>query len=250
MGMSLAVLSKMYKNCCQRSNNINHISSLFLEYLRDCFLFQHVTEPTRYRSQNVPSVLDLILTNEEGIVSDLLYKPCLGKSDHLILDFTYNCYIRSSNSFSKKLNYFKGNHGIINDKLQGTNWEQDLQGLGLSESWEILTEKRIKLVEQNVPVSKVSGGTDRKNPYVNHQCMTAIKKKHSKWQNFVHNKTDQNHTQFKIARNEVVSELRRSKYSYEQDLATKIKTDNKLFWSYVRSKIKTVQFWIVGTTRW
>ena len=37
----------------------------------------------------------------------------------------------------------------------------------------------------------------------------------------------------------MVSELRRSKYSYEQDLATKIKTDNKLFWSYARSKIKT-----------
>ena len=43
----------------------------------------------------------------------------------------------------------------------------------------------------------------------------------------------------KLARNEVVSELRRSKYGYEQDLATKIKTDNKLFWSYVCSKIKT-----------
>ena len=42
-----------------------------------------------------------------------------------------------------------------------------------------------------------------------------------------------------IKQNEVVSELRKSKYSYEQDLATKIKTDNKLFWSYVRSKIKT-----------
>ena len=33
--------------------------------------------------------------------------------------------------------------------------------------------------------------------------------------------------------------LGRSKYNYEKDLATKIKTDNKLFWSYVRFKIKT-----------
>ena len=78
------------------------------------------------------------------MVSDLLYKPGLGKSDHLILDFTYNCCIRSCNSSSKKLNYFKGNYGIINDKLQGTNWEQDLQGLGLPESWEIPTEKLMK----------------------------------------------------------------------------------------------------------
>ena len=37
----------------------------------------------------------------------------------------------------------------------------------------------------------------------------------------------------------VKAELRRSKYEYEKDLTTKIKTDSKLFWSYVRSKQKT-----------
>ena len=33
--------------------------------------------------------------------------------------------------------------------------------------------------------------------------------------------------------------MRRSKYEYEKDLTTKMKTDSKLFWSYVRSKQKT-----------
>ena len=62
-------------------NNINstenetHTSELFLECLRDSFLYQHVKEPTRYRSQNVPSILDLIFTNEESMVSNLQYKP-------------------------------------------------------------------------------------------------------------------------------------------------------------------------------
>ena len=37
----------------------------------------------------------------------------------------------------------------------------------------------------------------------------------------------------------MITELRRSKYNYEKDFAAKIKTDNKLFWSYVRSKMKT-----------
>ena len=37
----------------------------------------------------------------------------------------------------------------------------------------------------------------------------------------------------------VKAEMRRSKYEYEKDLTTKIKTDSKLFWSYVRSKQKT-----------
>ena len=37
----------------------------------------------------------------------------------------------------------------------------------------------------------------------------------------------------------MIIELRRSKYNYENELAVRIKTDNKRFWSYVRSKIKT-----------
>ena len=37
----------------------------------------------------------------------------------------------------------------------------------------------------------------------------------------------------------VITELRKGKYLYEKDLAAKIKTDNKLFWGYVRSKSKT-----------
>ena len=44
---------------------------------------------------------------------------------------------------------------------------------------------------------------------------------------------------YKNARNKVKTEMRKSKFTYESDLASKIKTDPKLFWSYVRSKLKT-----------
>ena len=55
--------------------NETHTSTQFLECLRDSFLYQHVKEPTRHMSQNVPSILDLILTNDESMVSNLQYKP-------------------------------------------------------------------------------------------------------------------------------------------------------------------------------
>ena len=128
-------------------------------------------------TQNVPSILDLILTNEENMVSKLQYKPGLDKSYHLVLEFTYNCYIRSNESPPKKLNFFKGNYKQINEKLQENDWEQELHGLSLLETWEILTEKLIKLIEENVPVLKVSNEAGRKNPYVSQQCMEAIRKK-------------------------------------------------------------------------
>ena len=83
----------------------------------------------------------------------------------------------------------------ISEKLQENDWEQELHGLSLSETWEILTEKLVKLIEENVPVRKVSNGAGRKNPYVSQQCMEAIWKKHTKWQKYLHNKTEENYTQ-------------------------------------------------------
>ena len=44
---------------------------------------------------------------------------------------------------------------------------------------------------------------------------------------------------YKTERNKVVSELRKSKYYYEKDLAARIKTANKLFWIHVWAKTKT-----------
>ena len=51
--------------------------------------------------------------------------------------------------------------------------------------------------------------------------------------------TNKNYETYRSARNQAKAELRKAKYEYEKDLASKIKTDNKLFRSYVRSNMKT-----------
>ena len=51
----------------------------FLEVLSTCSLYQHVSEPTRFKQGVSPSLLDLVITNEEGMISDLSYLPPLGK---------------------------------------------------------------------------------------------------------------------------------------------------------------------------
>ena len=44
--------------------DINHKASLFLEATRNAFLFEHVKEPTHFRVDQTPNLLDLILTVE------------------------------------------------------------------------------------------------------------------------------------------------------------------------------------------
>ena len=71
------------------------------------------------------------------------------------------------------------------------------------------------------------------------QCKDAIKIKHRKWKKYKYCKSEENFSSYKVERNKVVTELKKSKYHYEKDLATRIKTDNKLFWSHVRAKTNT-----------
>ena len=46
----------------------------FLECIRDSYLIQHVNTITRSRENSEPSMLDLILTNEEEMIDNLHVK--------------------------------------------------------------------------------------------------------------------------------------------------------------------------------
>ena len=100
----------------------------FINTIQDHFLMQHVTEPTRYRQGEQPNLLDLILTNEEGMVQNLTYHPGLGDSDHCCLKFDLNCYAHYSNTTEKSMNYYKANYRAIRNKLRMVNWDETLNG--------------------------------------------------------------------------------------------------------------------------
>ncbi|KAK4826009.1 hypothetical protein QYF61_003782 [Mycteria americana] len=57
-------------------------SRRFLECVEDNFLTQLVSEPTRGGSS-----LDLLFTNREGLVGDVVVGGCLGLSDHDMIEF-------------------------------------------------------------------------------------------------------------------------------------------------------------------
>jgi len=59
--------------------------------MNDLFLFQRITEPTRYRQGDHPSLLDLVLTNEIDLIKDITYLPPLGNGDHICIKFNMVC---------------------------------------------------------------------------------------------------------------------------------------------------------------
>ena len=102
----------------QELTSLNH---QFIECIRDCFFFQHVAEPTRQRGTDNPSTLDLIFTNEENMIENLVYEAPLGKSHHAVLHFTFICQLPSAPP-SIKVQYEKGNYTKLNEVLSRVDW--------------------------------------------------------------------------------------------------------------------------------
>ncbi|MCQ4021281.1 hypothetical protein FK520_27165, partial [Klebsiella pneumoniae] len=72
-----------HPDICWRDNTAGHRQSRrFLECVDDNFLLQAIEEPTRRGA-----MLDLVLTNREGLVGDMKLKDSLGCSDHDTVEF-------------------------------------------------------------------------------------------------------------------------------------------------------------------
>ena len=63
----------------------------FIEKLRDCYMNQLATDPTRGRGSNKPSLLDLVLTNNKNLVTSMTHTAALGRSDHAMPEIKLTC---------------------------------------------------------------------------------------------------------------------------------------------------------------
>ena len=157
-------------------SNPNHQASVFMECLRDCFLFQHVKLPTHQRSNQAANILDLILTNEEGMVDGLQYNAPLGKSDHVMLNFIFKCYIKSQKPKPRKYKYDQGNYVQMRDKMGEYDWEADLKDLSCEESWNLFSTRVRKEMNTSIPKTGTRVSKPGRPLWMNATALGKVKK--------------------------------------------------------------------------
>ena len=136
-----------------------HHSHTLINCIQDCFFTQHVTQPTRFRPGQPPSILDMILTNEEGMVNNLSYLPGLGRSDHIVLQFTLACYTELHAPTAASLNYNKGNYDLLRGLLREVDWYQ-MHDMNMHEAYNFLKHRG--------GWGKLAGGVSGRPPPVRH----------------------------------------------------------------------------------
>ena len=83
----------------------NSAAAKFYNTTQDLVLFQHVTEPTKVRQDQIPSTLDLIFTDKDNVIEEPL-----GKSDHAVLERNLLLGTAIKHSHEKKFVYYKGDY--------------------------------------------------------------------------------------------------------------------------------------------
>ncbi|MEW8545715.1 MAG: reverse transcriptase family protein, partial [Candidatus Thiodiazotropha sp.] len=211
-------------------------SELFLECLRDCFWYQHVHDYTRYRLHQQPSILDLILSNEQDMVLDLEFLSPLGASDHKVLTFKFQCYCSYSSSSSTHYNYYKGDYESIRKELN-INWIEELRGNDVNVMLQRLMDRVYKAQEKFIPRSRPF---PRKGTIpLCKKTVEAIKRKHRTWTRYLESRDERCYKLYVKARNKVKWLVRKEKREKEKGIAESSKTNPKNFWKYVNSKRKT-----------
>ncbi|GAB0206950.1 hypothetical protein GRJ2_003160600 [Grus japonensis] len=120
-----------HPDICWRDNAAEHKQSRrFLECVDDNFLLQVIEEPTRRGA-----MLDLVLTNKEGLVGDVKLKGSLGCSDHEMVEFGILRAARRACSKLTTLDFRRADFGLFRDLLGRIPWDKALEGRGAQDSW-------------------------------------------------------------------------------------------------------------------
>ena len=208
----------------------------FLETVDDLFLFQHMLTPTRQRQDQVPSTLDLVLSDDEHSVNKLLITDSLGKSDHFMVEFEYVCYAVTVENHIPRYLYDFGDYQRIVTKLLEIDWSQIFDTLSVDDGWMYFHKVLVPLVDEYVPTSSTC--TRKHSEWMTKPVLRKIRLKRKEWMKYKITQSDSDYLAYIKCRNEATKAVKESKHCYEKELAEGISINSKRFWRYVNSKIK------------
>ena len=206
---------------------------IFNEWIKDCFLYQHMLEPTRFRDEQ-ESILDLIFTKEEEDVKNIESDLPLGKSDHATVTGEFVCEWKVNSVFKPKRLYHKADYEVINKQINQINWEEEFEGKNVHQKWTCFKNKLEEIVNQQVPMSEPRR---YQAPWMNRKVVSAYKKKYHAWKRYMAQRRSTKWRTYVRERNDAIRIARDERRKYEKKLAKEIGLNRRGFFKYVNSKL-------------
>ena len=210
----------------------SNIEKPFIDCFDDMFLEQLVTETTRHRESQTPSLLDVILTNYPESISKITHFAGLGKSDHEVILFDLEIPIKVTNE-PPKLDYFRVEDDKFTYFMETTNWYNIFNPL---ENFNTVGENFIcrigNIIHETVPFRR----TSTNKPWFNRKLRKLYRKKERSWKNLKKHGTSLHWDRFRAARNAFNAMKEDAIIKYEKDIIHGKKSNKKRYYRYLSSK--------------
>lgn len=230
-----------YPDICWTSNSArNARSNKFLTCLADNFIAQKVREPTRGSA-----ILDLILTNNDDLISGVDVVGSLGASDHALLEFVIQRKGQAKSSQTRILDFRRADFGKFREILSMIPWAGILKEKGVNEGWEFLKSEILKAQLKTVPMRRKSKRSLKKPEWMSTELSTEIRSKRDMYRKWKRGEITKE--EFKQISRTCREKVRKAKAQNELRLAREVKNNKKGFFGYLRSKRKNKE--MVGPLR-
>jgi len=218
-------------NMYLKRSAMHTLSRRFLQSIDDNFLTQVVEEPSR------GVLLDLVLTNKDGLVEDVKIAGSLGCSGHEMVEFRILHGGSRAISRITTLDFRRANFGLFKDLLGGIPWVRVLEGRGVQESCLLFKRHFLHAQDRCIPMSKKSSKGGRRPAWMSKELPAELK-----WKRKVYGMWKEGQTTWEEHRNVVRAcreAMRKAKAHLELNLARDVKDNKKGFFKYISSKRKT-----------
>ena len=245
---SLEIDTKMYDSLQGTINNIDTIilgdfnlpqidwanltyveseSERLISFVDNNFLHQQVTEPTRGGN-----ILDLILTNQEYLVSSTSVREQLGSCDHNMIEFEINNQINCPKESIYVPNFGKANYDGLNKELD----KLSLIDGHINEVWTNFKNQFLSLQNTYIPLHNKSSVCTHRPEWFSPKIGRVLRNR-NKLYKIKKTTNDPNVlAQYNTARREVKKIIRQEKRNYEINVANNAKNDPKKFYKYINNK--------------
>ncbi|CAI2738740.1 unnamed protein product [Dicrocoelium dendriticum] len=206
------------------------------ELIANIPLYNHVTTPTRFRTANKPSILDLVLTNEELMIEKLLMDSPLGLSDHVVITFDYVCYAEYPAEQSELTHTITRYH-VLKELADEAAWEFSNKS-PLDNVWAEFVNKLSDIVNKASETKPLRPA--KMHSIIRSRTRKCLAIRDAAWRAYKINPDSETWGNFLTHRNHCTALVREDKITYQQCLAKKFMANNKLLYKHV-NKLRKVK---------
>uniref|UniRef100_A0A8C5PPB0 Reverse transcriptase domain-containing protein n=1 Tax=Leptobrachium leishanense TaxID=445787 RepID=A0A8C5PPB0_9ANUR len=203
----------------------------FLNILNDTFMSQLVETPTRE-----DNCLDLVITNNVDLFSNINVKEQLGNSDHNMVTFEINSKKHIHKGHAKIYNFKKANFIKIKEALNVIDWQKLFHGKNTEDKWNIFKLTLEKYTSQYIPLVNKYKRNRLKPMWLSRKVTKEMKNKKKAFKAFKFDKSEASYKAYRAANKACKNAIRWAKLENEKEIAKESKTNPKRFFRYINSK--------------